>query len=41
LTQIGGEVTTKFLAGGRHDPTSRAHVATITQAVNEWALLSK
>ena len=41
LTQIRGEVATKFLAGGRHDPKSRAHVATITQAVNEWTLLSK
>ena len=41
LTRIRGEVATKFLDGARHDPTSRAHVATIIQVVNEWVLSSK
>jgi hypothetical protein len=34
-------VTSKFLDGGRHDPKSRAHVATIIQVVNDWVASSK
>ena len=41
LTQIKGKVTSKFLSGGRHDPTSRAHVTTIIQVVNDWVASSK
>ncbi len=41
LSQITGRVEAKFLDGGRHDPKSRAHVATINEVVKEWVMSSK
>ena len=35
-SSIKGKVTTKFLDGGRHDPSSRAHIASIVDVASAW-----
>ena len=36
VSSIKGKVTTEFLEGGRHDPSSRAHIVSIVDAVISW-----
>ena len=36
VSSIKGNVTTEFLEGGRHDPSSRAHIVSIVDAVTSW-----
>ena len=36
VMQIRGKVSTQFLEGGRHDPSSRVHIAAIVDTVNLW-----
>ena len=36
VNSIKGEVTTKFLEGGSHDPSSKAHMGLIEETVTTW-----